>query len=98
MQQVLNFITKLPKKKQVRIKSSTGIIANNRWVMYEGRVGIVTELEEDNALFNAVGEDGITYASLQVNPYLLNLATLKQIPEIRKPSEEIAVELGYVLK
>ena len=91
MGQLTTFTSVLPKKKPVRI----GNIINNKWVKYEGRVGIVTQLEEDNAVFNAVGEDGITYASLNVNPYNLELAHFNDIPDIRKPSIERAAELGY---
>ncbi len=99
MQQTFNYTTKLPKKKlETRITSETGVITNNRWVVYEGRIGIVTDLEENNATFKAVGEDGLTYASLPVNPYLLKLATLAQIPNSRKPKEEVAARLGYLLK
>jgi len=74
-----------------------GPIRNGRWVMYEGKVGVVTNMTKAAALFNAVGEDGITYKTTQVNPYELVLARVEQIPAIRRPTLERAYELGYAI-
>jgi len=74
-----------------------GPIKNNRWVMCEGKVGIVTKLSKEGAFFNAVGENGITYMSRFVDPFSLVLASWEQIPVIRRPTLERAYELGYAI-
>lgn len=87
------FCSKLPSAQKITLNGVT----DNKWVMYEGKVGIVTNLTKWSATFNAVGDDGLTYVSLPVNPYNLRLATYAEIPDIRKPTPERAYELGYAL-
>lgn len=91
----LNYTAKLPSSKPLKI----GSIKSNRWVMYGGVVGIVTDMTEDSATatFNAVGDDGVTVASTSVDPFELIEATWEQIPEIRRPTKEAAYNLGYAL-
>lgn len=93
MNQTLEFTSKLPPALKVTING----ISDNKWVMYNRAVGVVTELKLGSAIFNAVGEDGITYLSTPVNPQELVLATYAQIPDIRKPTQDKAYELGYAL-
>ena len=76
-----------------------GSIKNNRWVMYEGKIGIITGMVEksDTAIFNEIGDDGTTVASIPVDPFALIEATWMNIPEIRRPTKEIAYKLGYAI-
>lgn len=93
MRQNLEYTSKLPPALKITING----ISANKWVTYKGAVGIVTELTLGSAVFNAVGEDGMTYLSVPVNPHELVLATYAQIPNIRKPTQDKAYELGYSL-
>lgn len=99
MGNVVTFESKIPAKRPVIYATpEAGLIRNSRWVMYEGKVGIVTDMKEDgSAIFNAVDEEGVTFLKVPVAFTDLVQATWEQMPESRRPSKEAAAELGYAI-
>lgn len=92
MANVIQMTAKLPPRKPV----TYGAIKNNRWVLYKGKIGIITDMEDSgHGLFNAVDEAGFTYAVIPVDFTQVVLAAWSQIPEARRPSLEAAIRLGY---
>lgn len=94
MSKTMEYTAQVPESKPFTI----GSIKNGRWVVYEGKVGIVTEMKKDSAVFNTVDNRGITVHQQLVNPWALVEATWQQIPEIRRPTQEAAYALGYAFE
>jgi hypothetical protein len=74
------------------------------WVTYEGRIGIINAFSEQSvegepsveiAEFHSVQEDGTTGFILGIPSSALAQALRAEIPEVRRPSEEIAQKYGY---
>lgn len=97
MATILELTSKLPPKKAVLWGNGNQIIKNNRWVLYQGTLGIVTDMNENGTCnFNAVDDDGFTYSVIPDADYTkMELAHWAQIPEQRRPSKEVCETLGY---
>lgn len=85
--------SELPKKKPY----VNGNLRANRWVVVEGKVGIVTSYEPELSSVDFVGQDGLTYANARVPTGLIRLAKWAEIPACRLVglSEVDAMRLGY---
>lgn len=67
----------------------------NKWVMVNNdKIGIVTEFYPTCEV-HLVADDGTTYLVIKTDLHTLRIARANEIPACRRPTPEVAQELGY---
>lgn len=94
-QQSLIVTSTLPKKKPYTF----GNLRNNRWVVVNGRLGIVTSFEPELSTVDFVDAGGITKYTERVSTAFIRLARWREIPAARKHglTDDDGQRLGYPL-
>lgn len=73
------------------------ILRRFMWVIYKGKVGILTAFDNVQAVVDFVDPEGYTeFAGVKVPVMEIRQASFNQIPAPRKPDIKIAQQLGYL--